>query len=81
MNKRTSGWETFRSALDAWKRFGAWMGTQVARVVFTALYFTLLLPFALGGRLGPDRLRRNAEPTWLAKMDRDMSLSDSRRPF
>ena len=81
MIQRRSVWKTFRSVLDAWKRFGVWMGSQVARVAFTVLSFTLLLPFALGGRLASDRLQRNAEPTWLAKMGRDMSLSESRRPF
>jgi hypothetical protein len=72
---------TFKRLLDAWKRFGLWMGTQVARLVFTVLYFTLLLPFALGSRLASDRLRRKAEPAWLAKMGRDLSLTESRRPF
>jgi hypothetical protein len=81
MIQRMSVWKTLRAVLNAWKRFGVWMGTQVARVVFTILYFTVLLPFALGGRFGSDRLRRNVEPTWLAKMGRDMSLSESRRPF
>ena len=74
-------WITFRRVLDTWKRFGVWMGTQVARLAFTVLYFTLLLPFALIGRFASDRLRRNAEPAWLAKMSRDMALSESRRPF
>lgn len=73
--------DTFRRVLDAWKRFGVWMGTHVARLAFTILYFTLLLPFALGGRLASDRLRRKAGPAWLAKMSRDISLSESRRPF
>ena len=73
--------DTRRRVLDVWRRFGLWMGTQVARLVFTVLYFTLLLPFALGGRLASDRLRRKAEPAWLAKVSRDMSLSESRRPF
>jgi hypothetical protein len=73
--------ETFRRLLEAWKRFGMWMGTQVARLAFTVLYFTLLFPFALGARLASDRLRRNAEPAWLAKMASDMSLAESRRPF
>ena len=72
---------TLRRLLHAWKRFGMWMGTQVARIVFTVLYFSLLLPFAVIGRLTTDRLRRGAEPAWLVKMTRDMSLSDSRRPF
>jgi hypothetical protein len=72
---------TFRRLLGAWQRFGLWMGTQVARLAFTVLYFTLLIPFALGSRLGSDRLRRKAEPAWLAKMSRDLSLTESRRPF
>jgi hypothetical protein len=72
---------TFRRLLDAWQRFGLWMGTQVARLAFTVLYFTLLIPFALGSRLASDRLRRKAEPVWLAKMSRDLSLTESRRPF
>ena len=73
--------DTLRRFLKIWKRFGLWMGTQVARLVFTVLYFTLLLPFALGSRLASDRLRRKAEPAWLAKMSRDLSLTESRRPF
>jgi hypothetical protein len=73
--------DTLRRVLNVWKRFGLWMGTQVGRLVFTVLYFTLLLPFALGGRLASDRLRRKAEPVWLPKMSRDLSLTESRRPF
>jgi len=72
---------TFERVLDAWKRFDVWMGTRVARLAFTVLYFTLLLPFALGGRLAAGRLRRKAGPACLAKMSRDMSLSESRRAF
>jgi hypothetical protein len=72
---------TFSRVLDAWKRFGLWVGTQVARLAFTVLYFTLLLPFALGSRLASDKLRRKAHPVWLDKMSRDMSLSESRKPF
>jgi hypothetical protein len=73
--------ETLRRVLKVWRRFGLWMGTQVARLVFTVLYFTLLLPFALGSRFAADRLRRKAEPVWLPKMSRDLSLTESRRPF
>lgn len=72
---------TLKRILDGWKRFGLWAGTQVARLTFTVLYFTLLPPFALGARLAGDRLRRKSEPAWLSKMNRDISLPESRRPF
>lgn len=52
---------------NTWKRFGRWMGDQVARVVLTLFYFTIALPFGLGVRLGLDPLGRKSAPAWIHK--------------
>ncbi len=70
-----------RRLLKWWKRFGRWMGDQVARVIFSAIYFTVALPFGLAMRLAADPLGKKAAPTWQAKSERAGSLDDARRLF
>ncbi len=67
--------------MAAWMRFGRWMGDQVARVVFTLLYFSVVLPFGVGVTLGSDRLRRKAPPAWLPKRASVDTLEAGRRAF
>ncbi|MFQ5409747.1 MAG: hypothetical protein ACE5FI_15160 [Anaerolineales bacterium] len=60
-----------------WKRFGKWMGDQVARVILTALYFTVALPFGLGARLGSDRLGLQSAPSWTPKEQAEPTLDNA----
>ncbi len=55
----------------AWARFGligAIIGEVQSRVLVTAFYFTVLVPFGLASRLLSDPLRRRqTTPTWLER--------------
>lgn len=64
-----------------WLRFGRWMGDQVARVVFTVVYFTVVLPFGVGVSVRSDVLRRKAPPAWLPKRQSVETLEATRRSF
>lgn len=67
--------------LEGWKRFGRWMGDQIARVIFVAIYFVVALPFGLGVRLLSDPLGKKSAPTWQPKPARGDALDDARRLF
>lgn len=70
-----------RRVLELWKRFGRWMGDQVARVIFMAIYLIVALPFGLGVRLLSDPLGKKSAPTWQPKPTRGNALDDARRLF
>jgi hypothetical protein len=57
---------TPRNVWEAWKRVGRAIGNFQARVLLTILYFTIVLPFAVGVSLFSDPLRIRRRPTtWL----------------
>jgi hypothetical protein len=70
-----------RRLLQAWMAFGRWMGDHVARLAFTAVYFSVVLPFGVGVRLTSDVLRRRAAPAWLPKRASADTLETARRSF
>ncbi len=70
-----------RTFWENWKRFGKWMGDQVARVILTILYFTLVLPFGLGLRLLSDPLGRKSVPEWTEKDMPEASLDQAGNLF
>jgi hypothetical protein len=59
------------------------MGDLLARVVLTAFYFTILLPFGLVNTLfgDPLNMKRGGKPTWLARETGDRDLVEARRQF
>jgi hypothetical protein len=71
----------FHRLWELWKHFGRWVGDQVARIIFTAIYLIVALPFGLGVRLLSDPLGRRSAPTWQTKPDRGTALEDARRLF
>ena len=75
--------ESLRKVWQAWKRFGQFIGDLIGRVVLTAFYFTLFMPFALGVRLFGDPLaiRPLNRAKWLERRTQDLTLEDSRRLF
>lgn len=66
-----------------WKRFGQWMGDNVARVLLIVFYFTVALPFGLIVRLTQDPLdkRPNGLHGWVKKTHQEISLVIARRSF
>ncbi len=75
--------ETLRKAWQIWKRIGQFIGDAVGRVVLTAFYFTLFVPFGLGVRFFGDPLaiRPLNGAKWLERKTRDLTLDDTRRLF
>ena len=73
--------EFLRKIWQAWKRFGKFIGDVIARVVLTAFYFTLFMPFGLGVRFMADPLAigRSTSKSWLERRTRDVTLKDTRR--
>ncbi|MBZ0297612.1 MAG: hypothetical protein K8L99_33960 [Anaerolineae bacterium] len=67
----------------AWDRFnlvGSIIGDVQGRVLVTAFYFTILLPFGLASRLFSDPLRRRvAETHWLEREPVPTDLESARR--
>ena len=57
------------------------MGDQVARVILTILYFTLVLPFGIGSRLLLDPLGRHSTPEWTEKEMPEASLDQAGNLF
>ena len=70
-----------RKFWENWKRFGKWMGDQVARVILTIFYFTVALPFGLGLRLFSDPLGRKSVPEWTEKEMPEVSLDQAGNLF
>ena len=75
-----------RKIWHAWKRFGQFMGDILARVVLTAFYFTIFLPFGVVVTLlsDPLRLRQAATesaPMWMIRETGDQNLDEARRQF
>jgi hypothetical protein len=75
--------ESLKKIWQIWKRFGQFMGDLIGRIILTLFYFTIFAPFGLGVRLWGDPLemRRNLNPRWLARNDRDLTLENARRLF
>lgn len=70
-----------RTLWKNWRRFGRWMGDQVARVVLTVFYFSLALPFGIGIRLAADVLGKKPAPAWLPKDTGEAALDSARNLF
>ncbi len=66
-----------------WKRVGQFIGDFIARLVLTAFYFTIFLPFGLGVRLLGDPLGIKVEGKvrWLDRSTHDLAMEDARRIF
>lgn len=65
----------------AWKRFtliAEIMGEVNGRVLVTAFYFTILVPFALISRLTTDPLNRKTTPSWIARQPLKRDLDSAR---
>jgi hypothetical protein len=75
--------ELLRKIWQTWKRFGQFIGDVIARVVLTAFYFTLFMPFGLGVRFMADPLaiEHSTSISWLERRTRDTTLEDTRRLF
>jgi hypothetical protein len=66
-----------------WKRFGMWMGDQVARVFLVTFYFTIALPFGLLVRATQDPLdvKPGGLAGWTARPQTRQTLADAERQF
>ena len=63
-------------------RFGRWLGDHVARLMLTAFYFTIALPFGLLVSVTQDPLDvRKRFGGWVARHPDDPSLDRARRLF
>jgi hypothetical protein len=73
--------DLLQRAWQSWKRIAQFIGDLVARVVLTAFYFTLFLPFGLGVRLWGDPLAIGPDhrPEWLKRALYNASIDDARR--
>lgn len=74
-----------RALWQAWMRLGQFLGDILARVVLTAFYFTILLPFGIAVTWFSDPLEvhRSAPPSWRARPPEApyATLEDARRQF
>ena len=68
-----------RRAWALWKRFGQAIGDALARVVMTAFYFTLFVPFAAIARRAGDplALRPHDPPYWRPAPEGKRSLDEA----
>ncbi len=57
--------EIVRIAWDRFNIIGSIIGDVQSRILITAFYFTILVPFGIGSRLFSDPLHHNAQATWL----------------
>lgn len=73
----------FKKIWRGWKKFGQWMGDQVARILLTVFYFTLALPFGLLVRLTQDPLdiRPGHASGWVKRVEADQTMKSARRTF
>jgi len=72
-----------RKIWAGWKRVGQFIGDFIARLVLTAFYFTIFLPFGLGVRLLGDPLgiKAKGKVHWLDRSTHDLVMEDARRIF
>jgi hypothetical protein len=72
-----------RRIWEGWKKYGQMIGDFIARLVLTAFYFTIFLPFAIGVRLFSDPLgiKGRSEIKWLDRSTHDLTLEDARRNY
>jgi hypothetical protein len=66
----------------AWDRFniiGSVIGDVQSRILITAFYFTILVPFGLISRLFTDPLRRTGTPVWLDRPATPDDLDSARQ--
>jgi hypothetical protein len=75
--------EALQKVWKAWKRFGQFIGDLIGRLVLTAFYFTLFMPFGLGVRFfgDPLALHPSGHSKWLERTTNDQTLDDSRRLY
>lgn len=68
---------------EAWRRFGTWMGDQVARLFLVVFYFTIAMPFGLFVRLTQDPLdvRDKNSAGWIERRTQDKMLPDAKRSY
>jgi hypothetical protein len=64
-----------------WKRFGQWMGDNVARLLLIIFYFTIALPFGVLVRLTQDPLDRKGSAHWVSRHPSSRELNDAKRSF
>lgn len=64
-----------------WRRFGLWLGDQVARLWLMFFYFTVALPFGLGLRWFADPLGLKTLPSWEPKQAGDANLDSARKLY
>ena len=71
-----------KRAWSGWRKFGLWLGDQIARLFLATFYFTIALPFGLLVRLTQDPLDvRNKEGGWIKHQTSIHTLEDARRSF
>ena len=73
-----------RVAWDGWKARAHDIGDFQSRVLLTAFYFTVLMPFGLVTRLSSDPLRvRRTKPAtaWSERPAADVTIKDAGRQF
>ncbi|MFH1371540.1 MAG: hypothetical protein ABII09_09690 [Planctomycetota bacterium] len=67
---------------EHWKRFGQVVGNLIGRIILTAFYFTIALPFGVGMRIFFDPLKirsKNVGSFWLKKEMGDIVLKNARK--
>ena len=73
-----------------WKRFMAWwmpiaevIGNFMNRLVLSAFYFVIVLPFGLGVRLFSDplKLRKKADTGWSEILNETKTVEKARKQF
>ena len=72
-----------RRIWEVWKPFGRYLGNQIARVLLSLFYFTILVPYGLGVRLFSDPLQTKTRPArlWQPRSPQEPTLSDAGRQF
>ena len=72
--------EIFQLAWDRFNIIAAIIGDVQGRIIITAFYFTILVPFGIGARIFSDALRlRPTTPAWLDRPPVHNALDDARR--
>jgi hypothetical protein len=71
-----------RRAWRSWRKLGQWIGDRVARLLLSALYFTVAMPFGFFVRLTQDPLNtRPAPPAWTRRPQHTDTLDQAQRMF
>lgn len=70
-------------AWKRWKRIGQFLGDQIARVILSIFYFTIVVPFGLGVRLlgNPLGIKAGSQNGWIERSRDDSSIESARRMF